>query len=75
MEPDRIVAEINLLSVSQKLLVAQDIWDSIARENNNLPMPEWQMRELDRRYEEYKKGKSTLHDWRSAHKELRDKYK
>lgn len=75
MEPDKITAEINMLSLPQKLLLAQDIWDSIAREGGNLSMPEWQKTELDRRYSHYKEGKSTLHDWQDVHSELREKYK
>ena len=75
MEPDKITAEINMLSVSQKLLIAQDIWDSIARESGSLLMPEWQKKELDKRYMHYKDGKSKLHDWQDVHNELRERYK
>ncbi|GBE53440.1 putative addiction module component [bacterium BMS3Bbin14] len=75
MEPDKITSEINMLSVSQRLLLAQDIWDSIARESGKLSMPEWQKNELARRYSEYQQGKSTLHDWQEVHNELRDRYK
>ena len=49
MEPNKIAAEINRLSLPQKLILAQDIWDSIALEGNNLPMPEWQKRELKKK--------------------------
>ncbi len=70
MEPDKIVNEINMLSLSQKLLLAQDIWDSIASEGGNLSMPEWQKNELDKRYRHYKEGKLTLHDWHEVHSEL-----
>ena len=47
MEPEKIAAEIKKLSLSQKLILAQDIWDSIALERNALPMPEWQKKELE----------------------------
>jgi len=30
-------------------------------------MPEWQKRELDKRYKEYKAGGQNLHDWQSVH--------
>ena len=75
MEPDKITAEIDMLSVSQKLLIAQDIWDSIARGSGNIFMPEWQKKELDKRYMDYKEGKSKLHAWQDVHNELREKYK
>ena len=75
MEPDKIASEIKKLSLPQKLLLAQDIWDSIALERGKLPMPEWQKSELERRYNQYKQGNFTLHEWREVHDELREKYK
>jgi len=75
MEPDKITDEINRLSLSQRLILAQDIWDSIARENANLPMPEWQKSELEKRYDQYRNGNMKLHNWQEVHKELREEYK
>lgn len=71
MQPEQIVSEIRKMSVSQKLLIAQDIWDSIAMEGGNIPMPAWQKDELKKRYTEYKNGKVTLHDWQEVHARLR----
>ena len=65
MRPDQIKDEINRLDLSEKPLLVEDIWDSIAAGNSELPMPEWQKQELDRRYKEYKEykeGKLGLHD-------------
>ncbi len=56
MRPDRIKQEIDRLNLSEKLLLLADVWDSIALSNSELPMPEWQKRELDRRYREYQAG-------------------
>ena len=75
MRPEEIKGEINKLELSEKLLLVGDIWDSIAVGNSEIPMPEWQKKELDRRYNEYKKGKSALHDWKTVNEELRAKYK
>ena len=63
MEPDKIASEIKKLSLPQKLILAQDIWDSIALERGTLPMPEWQKSELERRYSQYKQGKLELYEW------------
>jgi putative addiction module component (TIGR02574 family) len=62
MRPDQIKDEINRLDLSEKPLLVEDLWDSIAAGNSELPMPEWQKQELDRRYKEYKEGKLGLHD-------------
>ena len=75
MEPDKIRAEINRLSLPQKLILAQDIWDSIALKGGKLPIPEWQKDELDKRYDQYKQGEMELHDWQKVHSELREKHK
>lgn len=75
MRQDEIKYEINRLELSQKLLLVEDIWDSIATSNFELPMYEWQKQELDRRYQEYQEGKLDLHDWKMVHAKLRDKYK
>jgi putative addiction module component (TIGR02574 family) len=75
MRPDAIKQEINKLNLSEKLLLIEDVWDSIALNNAELPMTEWQKQELDRRYREYKAGNQNLHDWQSVHEKIRDKYK
>lgn len=52
MEPAKIADEIKTLSIPQRLIMAQDIWDTIALENGKLPLPEWQRNELDKRYDQ-----------------------
>ena len=75
MRPEQIKEEITRLGLSEKLLLVEDIWDSIAARNSETPMPMWQKLELDRRYIEYKEGKLELHDWEDVHKGLRKKHK
>jgi len=75
MRPDEIKQKIEELNLSEKLLLIEDVWDAIAKSNQELPMYEWQKRELDRRYREYKAGKQDLHNWQSVHEDIRNKYK
>lgn len=75
MRPNEIAKEIDKLNLPEKLILVEDIWDGIARSNAELPMPEWQKAELDKRYGDYKDGKLKLHDWENVHKELKNKYK
>jgi len=75
MKPNQLIKEIDKLDLSEKLILVEDIWDSIARNNSELPLPEWQKVELDKRYKEYKSGKLTLHEWKEVHEELRKKHK
>ncbi|MFQ5598876.1 MAG: addiction module protein [Nitrospiria bacterium] len=71
MKKDRIIQEINRLSLPEKLLLVEDIWDSIVLGDLELPIPQWQKEELDKRYQHYLHGKPSLHDWQDVHKSLR----
>lgn len=75
MRTEQIKDEINSWGLSEKLLLVEDIWDSIAADNSQIPMPMWQKQELDRRYNEYKAKKLELHDWEGVHAGLRQRYK
>ena len=75
MRTEEIVREVEKLGLSEKLMLVEDIWDGIARDSGELPMPEWQKSELDKRYREYKEGKLKLRDWEGVHEEIRNKYK
>ena len=48
MRPEQIIDEVGRLGLSEKLLLVEDIWDSIVDSNSEIPMPMWQKRELDR---------------------------
>lgn len=74
MRPE-LRAEIERMELSEKLLLVEDIWDSIAASNADIPLAEWWKSELDKRYGEYQEGKLALHDWQSVHEGLREKYK
>lgn len=74
MRPEQIKDEIDGLALSEKLLLVEDIWDSIATGNDEIPMPRWQQQELDKRLKAYREGKETLHDWNEVHKALREKH-
>lgn len=75
MKTVEIEREIEKLGLSERLLLVEDIWDKIARDNGNLPMPSWQKIELDKRYNEYKRGKLALHDWKTVHARIRARHK
>ena len=75
MKSERIKEEIKELTLSEKLLLVEDIWDSIVADNSEIPVPVWQKDELDKRYKEYKAGDLKLHNWEEIHNQLREKYK
>jgi len=71
MKSGDILNEIDQMGLSERIMLVEDIWDGIAKYNSELPMPEWQKKELDKRYGEYKKGKLQMQDWESVHNDLR----
>ncbi len=75
MSLEEIKRAIDNLAQSEKLLIVEDIWNQIAKDNNSIPMYEWQKKELNKRYNEYKQGKLELHSRKNVHKDLREQYK
>ena len=52
------------LSVHERLLLVEDIWDSIARScGADLPIPEWQKTELARRRQKYLQNPDSAIPW------------
>ena len=54
------VPEINKLSTPEKILLVEDLWDSIASDESAVPVPESHMEELDRRLERYGSSPGNL---------------
>ena len=75
MKPEQIKDQIDQLELSEKLMLVEEIWDSIATSNEDVPMSTWQKLALDERYEAFKQGKQDLHSWQQVHEDLRQKYK
>ena len=45
--------EIQSLTVSERILLAEALWDSVVAENADIPLSEAQREELDRRLSEF----------------------
>jgi putative addiction module component (TIGR02574 family) len=43
------IVELSKLSIQEKILLVEEIWDSIAKEESEIPVPESHKAELDRR--------------------------
>ncbi|ETX08649.1 addiction module protein [Candidatus Entotheonella palauensis] len=54
------IPEIAQLSISEKLLLVEDLWDSIASDASNLPVPQSHKEELDRRLKNYEASPGKL---------------
>jgi putative addiction module component (TIGR02574 family) len=48
------IPELKVLSVSEKLLLVEDLWSEIAAELESLPLPQWHVQALEESAAEYK---------------------
>ena len=51
---------IQNLPVEQRILLVEDVWDSLRPQSKRIPVPKSHMQELDRRFDKYKKDPSAL---------------
>jgi putative addiction module component (TIGR02574 family) len=49
MTSKALLEEIMRLPVEERLQLLEQVWDSIAADPNTVPVPEWHLRELERR--------------------------
>ncbi len=54
-----LVADILELPVAERVRLVEAIWDSIAAAPEDLPLTEWQRKELDRRLAEFEADPAT----------------
>jgi len=47
------IPEITRLSTPEKILLLEDLWDSIALDESTVPVPRSHVEELDRRFKRY----------------------
>ena len=64
--------ELHHLSVSERLQLVQDLWDSIATEPESVPVTEAQERELERRLSAYREDRNRGASWAKVRERLRD---
>ena len=55
--------DISKLSVAERIQLAEDLWDSVAAETGELPLPEAQAAELDRRLAELERDPESGESW------------
>ena len=58
-----ILKELEMLSVPERVQIVEDLWDSIARSNANLPVLQWQKDELAQRKTSYLQDPDSGETW------------
>ncbi len=62
--------DISELSIAERIQLAEDLWDSILEQQEELPLTPAQQQELDRRLENYKKNPTNGSSWEDVKKRL-----
>jgi len=63
MEHFETTQEIKKLSVAERIMIVEEIWDSIAADQESLEVTEAQRRELDRRLDAYHSSPKEGSSW------------
>ena len=68
-----LVEKIKKLSIPERILIVEDIWDSIALSNEELSLKNDKKAELNRRLNDYNNNKLKSSDWKSVKKRIESK--
>ena len=66
-------AELRALSVSERLKLIEDLWDSIETDAEALPLPDWHRAEIDRRIDALDTGASIGAPWEEVRRRIAGK--
>ena len=64
------IDEIRQLSVPERILLVQEVWDSIAASPDTMPVSDEQREELDRRLDNLRKEPSAANSWDEARQRI-----
>ncbi|MBN2423426.1 MAG: addiction module protein [Calditrichaceae bacterium] len=68
-----LLSQIKKLSISERILIVEDIWDSIAFSNEQLPITDEQKSDLDQRLADYKENPDDGDSWSEVKKRIESK--
>lgn len=70
-----LVTEINNLSLSEKLMIMEELWSNLSTNAEKEITPEWHDKVLSEREANYKAGSDNSYNWSDAKSVLRDRLK
>lgn len=65
--------ELANMSIEEKIILVEDLWDSIASTENEIQLTSAQKKELDRRFEHYQNNPETAVLWENMKAKLTEK--
>ena len=67
-------APLMKLGLAERLQLVEDLWDSIALQTTDLPVPSWKIAELRRRKERFSKDPSSARTWDQVKERARSEH-
>ncbi len=61
---------IEALSIPERVQLVEDLWDSIARSNAEITIPQWQKKELSRRKQNYLQNPDSGRTWEEVKQDI-----
>ncbi|HLK60567.1 MAG TPA: addiction module protein [Chthonomonadaceae bacterium] len=68
-----MIADIERLSIAERIQLVEDIWDSIASAPEELPIPQAQRDELDRRLQAHHDNPQEGDSWKIVQSRIKSK--
>ncbi len=65
---------LNKMTITEKLVAMNQIWDDLMRNPDDIPSPEWHNEVLSARAERVKNGEAHFKDFESVKSELRSDF-
>lgn len=65
------LAELKSLPAAERLQLVEDLWDSLAEVESDVPVSQWQQDELARREEYFLKNPSCTSSWEDVKARIR----
>jgi putative addiction module component (TIGR02574 family) len=66
-----VLEQAMYLSIEEKLSLIAALWDSMAQHPENIPIPDWQLKELERRIESQQQDPQPGQTWAEVKQEIR----
>ena len=66
---------IETLSISEKLLLMERLWEDLSRRPSDIPPPDWHGDVLAQRQTAVRKGQTSFVEWEAAKERLRERLK
>ncbi len=60
------------LSTAERILLAQELWDSVYQKGEDLPLTEAEVKEIRRRWDAYEAGKTATSSWQDVKQSIQD---